>query len=90
MSSFRLSQKQNDTALATHVWENGLNPSPKIEWRTVGTRKPVQPKGNCGLCIFEKITIMRSQPLVEMGFPRHLVSLIANLYEDQKATKMEW
>ena len=24
--------------------------------------------------------------LVEMGFPRHLVSLIANLYEDQKAT----
>ena len=60
-SSFRLSQKQNDTALATHVWENGLNPSPNIEWRTVGTRKPVQPKGNCGLCIFEKITIMKNR-----------------------------
>ena len=60
-SSFRLSQKQNDTALATHVWENGLNPSPNIEWRTVGSRKPVQPKGNCGLCIFEKITIMKNR-----------------------------
>ena len=60
-SSFRLPQKQNDTALASHVWEYNLNPSPKIEWRTVGTRKPVQPKGNCGICTLEKVTIMKNR-----------------------------
>ena len=64
-ASFRASNtnKSNDTALATYVWENNLQeteggPPPNITWRVVGQRKSVAPNGICRVCLLEKTTIM--------------------------------
>ena len=59
-SSFNKESKSNDTALASYVWEHGLSCDPPIKWRVVGTRPPVTPGGNCGVCLLEKTVIMKN------------------------------
>ena len=59
-ASFRNQAKSTDTALATFIWQNNLNPNPKIEWRIVGKRKPLTPNGTCGICTLEKVTILEN------------------------------
>ena len=59
-ASFRNKDKKTDTALASYIWSNNLNPEPNIEWSIVGQRKPVAPGGLCGVCILEKVTIMKN------------------------------
>ena len=59
-ASFRHESKSNDTALAAYVWDRNLNPAPNITWRIVGKRKPVAPGGICGVCVLEKVTIMKN------------------------------
>ena len=51
----------NATTLSTHIWEENLNPEPKIEWSIAAKASPYQ-KGNryCDLCLTEKILIMRN------------------------------
>ena len=59
-ASFRNTNKQHDTTLATFIWENGLNPDPQVEWKIVGKRHPVAPNGICGVCTLEKVVIMKN------------------------------
>ena len=60
-SSFRNERYSKDTALAAFIWENALNPEPRINWRIVGQRQPVAPGGTCGVCTLEKLTIMKNR-----------------------------
>ena len=59
-ASFRNNERKTDTALASYVWSNELNPEPNIKWSIVGQRKPVTPGGTCGVCILEKVTILKN------------------------------
>ena len=60
LQSFSKQEKQNATSLAQYVWENNLNPSPKINWEIIKKCKVYQP-GNktCDLCTTEKVEILK-------------------------------
>ena len=57
-NSFRSENNMNATALSSYIWENGLNPTPDIEWEIIRTAQPYRPgRGYCPLCIQEKVQI---------------------------------
>ena len=59
--SFKKESNRNATTLSTHIWEENLNPEPKIEWSIVAKASAYK-KGNrqCDLCLTEKIHIMNN------------------------------
>ena len=60
LQSFSKKEKENATSLAKYVWDNGLNPNPRIKWEIVKECRVYQP-GNkaCDLCITEKVEILK-------------------------------
>ena len=60
-ASFRHESKRKNTALSEFVWENNLGTDPPISWSIVGERHPVKPGQICGICILEKITILKNK-----------------------------
>ena len=59
--SFRNEANKNNTALSTHIWEQNLNPEPKITW-TIVAKASSYNKGSryCDLCLTEKLVIMKN------------------------------
>ena len=59
--SFKKESNRNATTLSTHIWEENLNPEPKIEWSIVAKASAYK-KGNrqCDLCLTKKIHIMKN------------------------------
>ena len=48
----------NATVLFSFIWEHGLNPASNIEWEIIRIAQPYKPgRGNCQLCINEKVQI---------------------------------
>ena len=59
--SFRAAGKKNSTTLSTYIWENNLQPSPKIKWTIVKKCHRYTPgQKNCDLCLSEKVEIVKN------------------------------
>ena len=60
MESFRNEASKTKTTLSTHIWEQKLNPEPKIKWSILANATSYQ-KGNryCDLCLTEKFHILK-------------------------------
>ena len=63
-SSFKLEHKITSTALSDHVWKlKKKNINFNIKWQVVKRVKPFAPSNKvCGLCLQEKLSILRSAP----------------------------
>ena len=59
--SFRNGSQKSQTTLASHIWDAGLNPNPKIEWSILTKATPYM-KGSrlCDLCLTEKLYISKN------------------------------
>ena len=59
--SFRHETSKNATALSQHVWDKELGQEPNIKWEILDKAQPYRKGARfCGLCIPEKIHIMRN------------------------------
>ena len=59
--SFRHSTYKSETTLSKYVWDNGLNPTPNVNWKFIKNCS-VYKTGNksCDLCLSEKFYIIKS------------------------------
>ena len=56
--SFRNEQQQSETTLSSHIWDAGLNPDPRIQWKILARATPYNKGGrHCDLCLTEKLWI---------------------------------
>ena len=61
VGSFRNENSKSETTLASHVWDTGLNPDPKIEWSILSKAEPyVKGSKMCDLCLTEKLLISKT------------------------------
>ena len=59
--SFRNASQKSQTTLASHIWDAGLNPNPKIEWSILTKATPYRKGGRqCDLCLTEKLFISKT------------------------------
>ena len=58
--SFRNPNNKSSTTLASHIWEAGLSPDPRLKWSIIANATPYA-KGNrqCDLCLTEKLHISK-------------------------------
>ena len=62
-SSFKLEHKTTSTTLSDHVWKLKQKNNFNIKWQVVKRVKPFAPSNKmCGLCLQEKLSILRSAP----------------------------
>ena len=63
-SSFKLEHKRTSTTLSNHVWKlKKKNINFNITWQVIKRVKPFAPSNKvCGLCLQEKLSILRSAP----------------------------
>ena len=60
MDSFRNPKSKANTTLASHVWETGLAPNPKIRWSITKKASAYRKGGRqCDLCLTEKLEISK-------------------------------
>ena len=88
-SSFKLEHKRTSTTLSDHVWKlKKKNIKFNISWQVVKRVKPFAPSNKvCGLCLQEKLSILRSAPsiyiYIYIGIPklRVIIRLKAHIVE---------
>ena len=61
VNSFKNTNKTNETVLSKVIWDNNLNPVPKVKWKVMCQAAPYKP-GNkmCELCVSEKMYILKA------------------------------
>ena len=61
VNSFKNPKKSTETVLSKEIWDNNLNPTPKVKFKVMCQAAPYKP-GNkmCDLCVSEKLFIIKA------------------------------